>query len=133
MTHSPPKDLPVWRSMLFVPVNVPKFVETGHTRGADAIILDLEDSVPPAEKATARTLITAALPQVARSGADVVVRINQPLELAVRDIEAAIQPGVTALMLPKIDSAGHVRLLGELADRVEASKGLRSVIPGSWR
>jgi citrate lyase subunit beta/citryl-CoA lyase len=110
--------------MLFVPVNVPKFVETSHTRGADAIILDLEDSVPPAEKATARGLIQDAAPKVARSGADVVVRVNQPIELCVRDLEAAISPQISALMLPKIDSAGHVRLLAELSDRIEAAKGM---------
>jgi citrate lyase subunit beta/citryl-CoA lyase len=119
-----PREAPVWRSMLFVPVNVPKFVDTAHTRGADAIILDLEDSVPPAEKATARALITAAVPKVARSGADVVVRVNQPLEHCVRDMEAAIQAGIAALILPKIDSAGHIRLLAELADRIEAEKGM---------
>ncbi|MDX2156717.1 MAG: CoA ester lyase [Hyphomicrobiaceae bacterium] len=118
-------DLPVWRSMLFVPVNVQKFVETAHTRGSDAVILDLEDSVPPAEKATARTLIEAAAPKVAKSGADVVVRVNQPLELCVRDMEAAISPAISALILPKIDSAGHLRLLAELADRIEAAKGMR--------
>jgi len=118
------RDLPVWRSMLFVPVNVAKFVLTAHTRGADAIILDLEDSVPPAEKANARTMIAAAAPRVAMSGADVVVRVNQPLELCVRDMEAAISLAITALILPKIDSAGHIRLLAELADRIEASKGM---------
>ena len=117
--------LPVWRSLLFVPVNVPKFVETAHTRGSDAVILDLEDSVPPAEKANARGLIAAAAPKVARSGADVVVRINQPLELAVRDIEAAVSPAIHTLMLPKIDSAGHVRLIAELVERIEAQKGMR--------
>ncbi|MFV0294903.1 MAG: HpcH/HpaI aldolase/citrate lyase family protein [Hyphomicrobiaceae bacterium] len=118
-------ELPIWRSMLFVPVNVPKFVETAHKRGSDAIILDLEDSVPPAEKATARTLIADAVPKVAQSGADIVVRINQPLELCVRDMEAAISPAISALILPKIDSAGHIRLLAELADRIEAEKGMR--------
>jgi citrate lyase subunit beta/citryl-CoA lyase len=124
MSLLPPKELPVWRSLLFVPVNVQKFVETAHMRGSDAVILDLEDSVPPAEKATARTLIAAAAPKVAKSGADVVVRINQPIELAVRDIEAAVSPAIHTLMLPKIDSAGHVRLLAELVDRVEAAKGM---------
>ncbi len=118
------KELPVWRSMMFVPVNVTKFVETAHTRGADAYILDLEDSIPPGEKANARGLIAAAAPKVAQGGADVVVRINQPLELAVRDIEAAISPAIHTLMLPKIDSAGHVRLLAELVDRVEAARGM---------
>ncbi len=123
MTNSA-RDLPVWRSMLFVPVNVPKFVEGAHARGSDAVILDLEDSVPPAEKATARTLIAAAAPKVAKSGADVVVRINRPLELAVRDIEAAVSPAICALILPKIDCAGHMRLLEELVETVEREKGM---------
>ena len=121
---TPARDLPVWRSMLFVPVNVPKFVEGAHARGSDAVILDLEDSVPPAEKATARTLIAAAAPKVAKSGADVVVRINRPLELAVRDIEAAVSPAICALILPKIDCAGHMRLLEELVETVEREKGM---------
>jgi citrate lyase subunit beta / citryl-CoA lyase len=116
--------LPIWRSLLFVPVNVAKFVETAHTRGSDAVILDLEDSVPLAEKATARTLIAAAAPKVAQSGADVVVRINQPIELAVRDIEAAVSPAIHTLMLPKIDGAGHIRLLAELVERIELQKGM---------
>ncbi|MBS0243130.1 MAG: CoA ester lyase [Proteobacteria bacterium] len=117
--------LPVWRSMLFVPVNVEKFIESAPKRGADAIILDLEDSVPPAEKENARKLIQAAAPRVAKGGADVVVRVNQPIELCVRDIEAAISPAISALILPKIDGASHVRLLAELADRVEAAKGMK--------
>jgi len=119
------RDLPVWRSMLFVPVNVPKFVEGAHARGSDAVILDLEDSIPPAEKANARGMVAEAAPKVAKSGADVVVRINRPLELAVRDIEAAVSPAISALILPKIDSAGHMRLLDELVSTVEESKGMR--------
>ena len=118
------RPLPVWRSMLFVPVNVPKFVEGAHARGSDAVILDLEDSVPPGEKATARTLIAAAAAKVAKSGADVVVRINRPIELAVRDIEAAVSPAICALMLPKVDSGGHIRVLAELIDTIEAAKGM---------
>ncbi len=124
MPHDP-RDLPVWRSMLFVPVNVPKFVEGAAKRGSDAVILDLEDSVPPSEKGAAREMIAAAAPIVGRAGADVVVRINRPLELAVRDIEAAVSPGIDALMLPKIDSAGHVRLLAEVVEATEARKGMR--------
>ena len=53
-------DLPVWRSLLYVPVNVEKYVEKAHTRGADCIQLDLEDSVPASEKDRARTLVEAA-------------------------------------------------------------------------
>jgi len=119
------QELPVWRSMLFVPVNVPKFVHGVAKRGSDAVILDLEDSVPPAEKAAAREMIAGAVPVVSAQGADVVVRVNRPLELVVRDIEAAIMPGVSALILPKIDSASHVRLLAEVAETVEAAKGMK--------
>ena len=47
-------DLPVWRSLMFVPVTSDKFVRTGADRGADAIILDLEDAVAPSQKEHAR-------------------------------------------------------------------------------
>src|SRR5437868_6758586 len=111
--------LPVWRSLLFVPVNVERFVETAHTREVDAIQLDLEDSVPPGEKDRARTLVAAAAAKDARGGADVVVRINRPLGLAVRDIEASVCPGVAALALPKVSGADHIRLLAEVAAAAE--------------
>ena len=97
--------LPVWRSLLFVPVTAKRFVDGAARRGADAIILDLEDSVAASEKERARTLVPEAAGIVSRGGADVVVRINRPLRLAVRDIEAAVGPGVLALALPKVDSA----------------------------
>jgi citrate lyase subunit beta / citryl-CoA lyase len=115
-------ELPVWRSMMFVPVNVQKYVEKAHARGADAVILDLEDSVAPADKDSARTLVDEAARLSARGGSDICVRINRPLELAVRDIEAVVSPAVTALLLPKIDSAGHVRLLAEVVETVERRK-----------
>jgi len=81
----------VLRSLLFVPVNVDKFVAKAHTRGADAIILDLEDSIAASEKATARTLVSEAAERVSQRGADVFVRINSPLRLGIPDLEAAIQ------------------------------------------
>ncbi|HZD26375.1 MAG TPA: CoA ester lyase [Alphaproteobacteria bacterium] len=117
-------ETPVWRSLLFVPVNVPKFVESAHRRGSDAVILDLEDSVPPAEKAKARGLVPAAAGQVSAAGADVVVRINRPWRLAVRDIEAAVCARVAALALPKTPDAGHVHAIAEVLDEVEAEHGL---------
>lgn len=49
------------RSLLILPVNQPHFVEKAYTRGADAIVLDLEDSVPPQEKASARKLVHGSL------------------------------------------------------------------------
>ena len=124
------RELPVWRSMLFVPVTVQKFVDGAAKRGADAIILDLEDSVPIAEKPRARSLLQGAAESVARGGADVVVRINRPLRMAVADIEAAVSPRVAALALPKVESAEHLCLLAEVIDEVESE---RDVLPGSTK
>jgi citrate lyase subunit beta/citryl-CoA lyase len=117
-------DLPVWRSLLYVPVNVEKYVDKAHTRGADCIQLDLEDSVPAAEKDHARTLVPAAAQRVRRSGADVIVRINRPLSLAVRDLEALVGSDVDGVAVTKVESAGHVRLLDELVSELEAARGL---------
>jgi citrate lyase subunit beta/citryl-CoA lyase len=118
-------DLPVWRSSLYVPVNVERYVSKAHTRGADAIILDLEDSIAVADKASARALVADAAARAGRNGADILVRINRPLELAVRDIESVVFPAVKALLLPKIESASHVRLLAEVTAAAEAKAGMR--------
>jgi citrate lyase subunit beta/citryl-CoA lyase len=118
------RKLPVWRSLLFVPVNVERYVEKAHERGADAIQLDLEDSVPLAEKAHARTLVAEAAARVRRGGADVVVRINRPWRMALRDLEASVGPDVDAIALPKVAGAQHVRLVAEVLDELERERGL---------
>ena len=123
-------DLPVWRSLLFVPVIAKKFVDGAASRGADAIILDLEDSVPLAEKPRARALLQDAAEIVARAAADVLVRINRPLRHAIPDIEAAISPRVQAIALPKVESANHLRLLCEVIGEIEIERGMT---PGSTK
>ena len=123
-------DLPVWRSMLFVPVTQRRFVDGAHRRGADAIILDLEDAVAPSEKDRARALVPEAAAIVSHGGADVVVRINRPLRLTVADLEAAIGPAVQAIALPKAESAEHVRLVAEIIDEIEAERG---IAPGTTK
>lgn len=118
------KNLPHWRSLLYVPAAREKFIAKAHERGADAIILDLEDSIAPAEKPAARAALTGAVPRVSANGADVVVRLNRPLELAVQDIQAAVMPGVRALICTKIMGADHVKLLAELIESAEAARGM---------
>ena len=116
-----------WRSLLFVPALAERFIAKAHMRGADVIILDLEDSILPARKAEARDALAAAAAQAGQAGATICVRINRPLELAVPDIDAAIAAGATALMLPKVMGPEHVRLLAELAAAAEARHGVAPV------
>jgi len=118
------ENLPVWRSMLFVPVTAQRFVDGAAKRGADAIILDLEDAVAASEKERARTLVPEAAQIVSRGGADVVVRINRPMRMTVRDLEAAIGSGVYAVALPKAESPEHVQLVAEMIDEIEAERGM---------
>ena len=113
-----------WRSLLYVPVVADRFVAKAHERGADAVILELEDAVAPSEKDRARELVRSAAAVVARGSADVLVRINRPWRLAVRDVEAAVDENVRGLVLPKVDSAEHVLALAEIAASVEEERGL---------
>lgn len=104
----------IWRSMLYVPANVPRFVAKSATAGADAVLLDLEDSVPPDRKAEARAALAEAVPTARGGGADVLVRVNRPLSIAVGDIEAAIAAGADGILLTKALGPDHVQLAAEM-------------------
>ena len=124
MSDATDRTLPVWRSALYVPANVPRFIDGAHKRGADAIIVDLEDSVPIAERPAARRDLVATAENVARGGADVIVRINRPWRQTMLDLEAAISPRVKALAVTKVDSADHIRLIAEVVSELEAERGM---------
>jgi citrate lyase subunit beta/citryl-CoA lyase len=107
-----------------VPGNVPKFIDKAHERGADCVLVDLEDSVQPAQKPEARAMLPETMKKVARGGADVAVRINRPMRLAIPDIEAAVRPGLAALFITKTESVQHLRLLDEAVTELEKERGL---------
>jgi len=119
-----------WRSLMFVPATGERFVAKAHTRGADVVILDLEDSIPPGEKQAARDALPAASATVGQAGAEVAVRINRALDLAVPDIAAAVMPSVGTLMLPKVMGPEHIRLLSEV---VAAREAALNMPPGHTR
>jgi citrate lyase subunit beta / citryl-CoA lyase len=118
------------RSSLILPVNVRHFVEKAYTRGADAIVLDLEDSVPTQEKASARTLVRESLALAGRGGAEVLVRVNNDSSLLADDIDAAVHPGLDGLAIPKAESAAQIRDIVARIDRLERARGLT---PGHLR
>jgi citrate lyase subunit beta/citryl-CoA lyase len=100
--------------MLFVPVTAQRFVDKAHTRGADAIILDLEDAIAPNEKDAARAALPGVALTISAAGCELCVRINRELELAVPDIAAAVMPQVAALMPPKVMGPERIKLLSEV-------------------
>lgn len=104
----------IWRSMLYVPANVPRFVAKAPTAGADAVLLDLEDSVPADRKEEARAALADAVPAARSGGSDVLVRVNRPLRLAVPDIEAAVAAGADGILLTKTLGPDHVMLAAEI-------------------
>ena len=107
------------RSLLYVPASSERFIARAHERGADAIILDLEDAVVPAEKAAARARLAAAVPSAGQRGAKVFVRINSHNELMRPDAEAACRAGAFGLFVPKMREPGTLVELASLLDRVE--------------
>jgi citrate lyase subunit beta/citryl-CoA lyase len=76
MSTPTPEPAPRWRSLLFVPAHVPRFIDGAHKRGADGLVLDLEDAVPAGEKAGARDRLADAIRAVSRDGAVAMVRVN---------------------------------------------------------
>lgn len=116
--------LPIWRSMLFVPALNEKFIAGAPSRGADAIQIDLEDSIPAPFKQEARARVAGAAAELAGKGCDVVVRINRAWRLAVPDLEASVSEHVRAINLPKVPNAAHVRAIGEVLDELETERGL---------
>ena len=122
MTHD--QTARVWRSLLYMPADNPKFLAKAQDRGADALILDLEDSVAPHNKAAARTTCRQAIANLAPGPADILVRINAPLRHAIRDLEAVVQPGLNALFLPKTESAGMLVALDEVVTSLESETGM---------
>lgn len=112
------------RSTLILPVNVPRFVEKAHLRGADAIMLDLEDAVPDNEKAGARRLVHEMIPLVARGGAEVLVRVNHRAGWLDEDVDAAVHPGVTGVCFPKAEAADEIMQLEAHVAELERRRGV---------
>jgi citrate lyase subunit beta/citryl-CoA lyase len=117
----------ILRSVLVVPVNVPRFVEKASLRGADAIVLDLEDSVPIDQKKRARDNLADTISVAGRGSTQLMVRINNDPDFIEADIESAVCKRLDALFIPKVESPDQLVKLDNFTREIEASKGL---IPG---
>jgi citrate lyase subunit beta/citryl-CoA lyase len=119
------------RSFLFIPGDSNKKLGKADGSGADALILDLEDSVAPANKPIAREKVPAFLADRPRGRrtAQLWVRIN-PLdtEYALADLAAVVAGAPDGIMLPKADGPAEVQRLSHYLDALEAQAGVE---PGS--
>lgn len=105
------------RSLLFVPGNRPERFAKALASGADAVVLDLEDAVPPADKPAARAAIAAAWAELVKAGLPLVVRINPPDSDPGRDDLQWLAGGAApsaALMVPKAESRAALERLAAL-------------------
>ncbi len=114
------------RSMLFVPADSERKMTKGLQSPADALILDLEDSVAPERKPVAREMATQFLcDHASATKSALFVRIN-PLDsgLALQDLAAVVRPGLAGIMQPKTYGAQDVLRLGYYLDALEAKAGM---------
>ncbi|MBL6612706.1 MAG: CoA ester lyase [Reyranella sp.] len=110
---------------MFIPGDSDKKLSKAASLGADALILDLEDSVVEARKATARHMVCDYLKSSARSPSQLWVRIN-PLTTphALRDLAGVIQGRPDGLFLPKAEHARDCDLLSNYLDALEVEHGI---------
>ena len=111
------------RSGLTMPIVTDRFISNAWHRGCDFINMDLEDSVPPALKGYARSLVRRSIPVVNKGGADAVCRINHDLMEA--DLDAAIWPGMVHVNYPKAEYGHEIRRMDEIITRLERERGIR--------
>jgi citrate lyase subunit beta/citryl-CoA lyase len=110
------------RSLLYVPAHSERFISKAHERGADAVILDLEDAVPEAEKSAARDKLAATIASVTRNGATAFVRINSGPRQR-EDALAASRAGAYGLFIPKAGDPGALESLAGALRAEEARLG----------
>ena len=110
------------RSRIYVPGAQPKLMLNVGLHQPDGVILDLEDSVAPAEKCSARLIVRNALRTLDFFGAEKMVRINQG-ERGIADLEAIIPQPVHLVLIPKVETAYQVRLVAEKIAEIAAASG----------
>ena len=115
----------ILRTLLYVPGNQERRIEKARSVVADAIILDLEDSVPPAEKDSAREMVAASIERLASRGRNVFVRTNSlSTPYGVPDIKAVVCSGLTGVVLPKSESAEDIHKADTLVADAEKETGM---------
>jgi citrate lyase subunit beta/citryl-CoA lyase len=111
------------RSRLYVPGSEPKYFINAALHGADAIILDLEDSVHASEKDAARLLVRNALRAVDFLQCERMVRINQ-LPLGLEDLDEIVSESPDLILIPKVEGADQIIAVSRRIEEIKANYGI---------
>lgn len=122
----------LYRSLLFVPGNNPRFLEKAKTSQADIVCFDLEDSVPDSEKKNAHKLIRDALKSRDSYSSNIYVRTNSPISGKIPDdLSEIVQKGLDGIVIPKVNNAKELEKIIKIIKSLEKKRKLKPlfVIP----
>ena len=121
----------LYRSFIFVPGNRENMLERARSFKADVIMVDLEDSVPPGEKATARDMAKDWVPALQREGHRVMVRVNSlDTGLTRVELETLVSPELYGISLGKVESKWNIQDVDRMLRPIEPLAGVE---PGSTK
>ncbi len=118
----------LFRSLIFVPGNNPRFLEKAKQIEADIVCFDLEDSVPDIEKKQARKLIKTALKSRSEYHSSIFVRTNSPLSGKIPDdLKEIVQKGIDGIVIPKVNNVKELKKIEKNLQSLEKTKKLKSI------
>ena len=118
----------LFRSLIFVPGNNPRFLEKAKSLSADVVCFDLEDSVPDKEKKKARTLIKSALKKRNQYSSSVFARTNSPDSNKIEaDLKEIVQKGIDGIVIPKVNSAKEIKKIEKTISSLEKKRKIKGI------
>ncbi len=118
----------LFRSLIFVPGNNPRFLEKAKKLQADIVCFDLEDSVPDNKKANARKLIKSALKSRKSYGSSIFVRTNSPASGKIPfDLKEVVQKGIDGIVIPKVNNIKDMKTIEKVLSGLEKTRKLKPI------
>jgi len=118
----------LYRSLIFVPGNNPRFLEKAKSLPADIVCFDLEDSVPDKEKKKARNLIKKALKERKKYSPSVYARTNSPISGKITaDLQEIVQNGIDGIVIPKVNNAKELKKIEKTISSLEKKRKLKPI------
>ena len=118
----------LFRSLVFVPGNNPRFLEKAKSLSADVVCFDLEDSVPDKEKKKARVLIKNALKKRNQYSSSIFARTNSPDSGKIEaDLKEIVQKGIDGIVIPKVNSAKELKKIEKTLSSLEKKRKIKGI------